>query len=265
MQEARYSSRRPQCRILRAPAWRAHGASVKSGACTISFGEQRIEGRIGADSPHSRMYRRARPVPTAARNRVSVPPEGFTVPSASIFSMLMRSWIATAARLRDVLLLQADIAQRIAARQFDLRATRSMPVISSVTVCSTCRRGLASMKANAGVCRVGLRVHQKFERSRARAASHRRPATPPRRSSCLAQVGIEAWGGRDLDDLLMAALERAVALPDMARGLAVARHLHLDMPRIGHERFDIDSIIAEARLRFGPAARIGFFELRRRR
>jgi len=29
----------------------------------------------------------------------------------------------------------------------------------------------------------------------------------------------------------MAALQRAVALPDMARGLAVAYDLHLDMPR----------------------------------
>src|SRR6185437_11217057 len=60
-----------------------------------------------------------------------------------------------------------------------------------------------------------------------------------------AQGGIEARRRRDLDDLLVTALQGAVALPDMTRRAAVAGDLDLDMTRIRHQSLGIDRAIAE--------------------
>src|SRR5690606_10762168 len=45
-------------------------------------------------------------------------------------------------------------------------------------------------------------------------------------------AGVESGRGRDLDDLLVAALERAVPVPERDHTTrAVAEELHLEMPR----------------------------------
>ena len=59
-----------------------------------------------------------------------------------------------------------------------------------------------------------------------------------------------AGGRRLLDDLLVAALERAVALEEMQRiAVAVGEHLDLDMARPLEIFFDEQQIVAERRLR----------------
>jgi len=69
---------------------------------------------------------------------------------------------------------------------------------------------------------------------------------PHRRiAELLAQVRVEPRRRCDLHNLLVPPLQRAVALPDMHRRLAVARDLDLDMARIGHQRLGIDQIVAE--------------------
>src|SRR5436305_14602669 len=59
---------------------------------------------------------------------------------------------------------------------------------------------------------------------------------------------------RFLDDLLVATLERAVALVEMqAVPHRVGDDLDLDMPRVRDEFFDQYAVIAECRLGFAPA------------
>ena len=65
---------------------------------------------------------------------------------------------------------------------------------------------------------------------------------------------IERGRGAFLEHLLMAALQRAIALAKVDRmALTVAKHLHFDMARIVEKFFKIDGIVAEGRL--GLAAR----------
>ena len=76
----------------------------------------------------------------------------------------------------------------------------------------------------------------------------------------------QARARRDLYQLLVAALETAFALAerdDMAG--SVADHLHFDVAGVGHQRFDIDRVVAERRLGFGAAAFVGRFQFRGRR
>ena len=59
-------------------------------------------------------------------------------------------------------------------------------------------------------------------------------------------AGFEGRGGRFLPDLLVPALERAVALAEMdGAALAVADHLDLDMVRLGEIFLEIDAAVAE--------------------
>src|SRR5579864_3107010 len=72
----------------------------------------------------------------------------------------------------------------------------------------------------------------------------------------LALDGVERRGGAFLPDLLMAPLERAIALAEMDRAaLAVAEHLDLDVPGLGEIFLEIDRIVAESRLRLGFGGR----------
>ena len=64
--------------------------------------------------------------------------------------------------------------------------------------------------------------------------------------------GADARRGRFLDDLLVAALHRAVALAEMDRvALAVGEHLNLDVARILEELLHVDLIVAERGLGLG--------------
>src|SRR4029078_5671545 len=60
-----------------------------------------------------------------------------------------------------------------------------------------------------------------------------------------------------------ASLDRAFTFPQMAdRTMTIADDLHLDMARLADQALDIDVAVAESRLGFGLAARIGLLQLR---
>ncbi len=74
----------------------------------------------------------------------------------------------------------------------------------------------------------------------------------------LALGGVERGGGALLEDLLVAALQRAVALAEMdGAALAVAEHLDLDVARALEVFLEIDRLVAERGLRFGARGREG--------
>ena len=71
-------------------------------------------------------------------------------------------------------------------------------------------------------------------------------------ADALAHLEVERGRGAFLPDLLVAALQRAVALAEMdGVALAVAEHLDLDMARLLEIFLDIDGVVAESGLGFG--------------
>src|SRR5205807_3523180 len=74
----------------------------------------------------------------------------------------------------------------------------------------------------------------------------------------LALLGIERRRGRLLEHLLMAPLQRAVALAEMyAFAMSVAQHLDLDMARLAEIFLEVDRIVIEGSFGFGAGQRIG--------
>ena len=70
----------------------------------------------------------------------------------------------------------------------------------------------------------------------------------------LAEVGVEVGRRRDLDDLLVTSLDRAVALEEVYDvALGVGEDLHLDVPRVDHGLLDEDGRVAERALRLAHA------------
>ncbi len=68
-----------------------------------------------------------------------------------------------------------------------------------------------------------------------------------------ALVVVDRRGGRLLEDLLVAALQRAVALAQVDAGaVAVGQHLHLDMAGAGQAPLQVDAIVAERGGRLPP-------------
>ena len=71
-----------------------------------------------------------------------------------------------------------------------------------------------------------------------------------------ARLGVQGRRGRFLQHLLVAALQRTVALAQMHDiALAVAQNLHFDMARLAEIFLDIDVVIAEGGLGLGAAER----------
>ena len=64
-----------------------------------------------------------------------------------------------------------------------------------------------------------------------------------------------------LDELLVAALDRAVAIAQVHDALAVPEHLHLDVPPAAHEALEVDARIAERSPRLGDRECELWFEL----
>jgi hypothetical protein len=108
-------------------------------------------------------------------------------------------------------------------------------VTASVMVCSTCRRGLASMKTKGSVgC---WPVDQEFEGAQALVAARRAPWRSAASVISWSQAGFSDGAGRDLHQLLEAALQRAFALAQRHHAaLAVAQQLHLDVAGAGISR-----------------------------
>ena len=76
------------------------------------------------------------------------------------------------------------------------------------------------------------------------------------------RLRVEQRARRFLDDLLVAALDRALALAEMDHvAVLVAQHLDFDVARIGDELLDEDAIVAEARFRLRSRARKTFGDL----
>ncbi len=97
-----------------------------------------------------------------------------------------------------------------------------------------------------------VHIHQEFDRARAFVVDVR--------AQLLAEVADllalrfrQIGGGGALDDLLVAPLDRAVALPQVIDvALLVAEDLHLDVPRAQDHLLEIALAVAECRLRLAP-------------
>ena len=71
----------------------------------------------------------------------------------------------------------------------------------------------------------------------------------------------QRWRGGHLDDLLVAALKRAVPIAEAAdAAVAIRRHLHFHMAGVGQELLHVDVRNAEGRLRLGLGAGEGFVD-----
>ena len=69
-------------------------------------------------------------------------------------------------------------------------------------------------------------------------------------------ASLSAGDGRFLEDLLVAPLQRAVALAEMDRiALTVAENLDLDVARLGQILLHVDLVVAEGGLGFGARGR----------
>ena len=81
-----------------------------------------------------------------------------------------------------------------------------------------------------------------------------------RKQQLLADTGVERWGGGDFQQFLIAPLQGAVALPEMANLFAVADDLYFDMPGTGNQALDIERLIAKRAFGFRAAAGKGFVQ-----
>jgi hypothetical protein len=76
------------------------------------------------------------------------------------------------------------------------------------------------------------------------------------------RVASDDDGSRcNFDQLLVAALQRTFAFPQMADRGAITEDLHFDVPRVDQHFFDIEAAVAESRVRFGGATRERVVEL----
>ena len=136
----------------------------------------------------------------------------------------------------------------------------SIPVTSSLTGCSTCRRAFSSMK-----WKVPSGAEQELERAGVLVADRAARALG-RRLHLLARVGVERRRGRLLDELLVPPLDRALALAEREHAaVLVAEHLDLDVARGDERLLDVERPVRERRLRLGARGRVGGLELVGRR
>src|SRR5271155_4329395 len=78
----------------------------------------------------------------------------------------------------------------------------------------------------------------------------------------LPQLGADTRAGCNLNQLLMAPLDRALSFAQvnyLAR--LITEYLHFDMARRRHEAFNINRIVAERRLRLRLTPPVGLFEI----
>ena len=131
---------------------------------------------------------------------------------------------------------------------------------SSVTVCSTCSRPLASMNAKRpSLARVGLDEElPRAQAAVARGAGHAHGGV----GECAADPVVERRRRGDLDQLLVPALDAAVAVAEAEhRPVVVTGDLHLDVPGALDEPLDVDVAVAERRRRLRAGALDGLGHL----
>ncbi|MNX81468.1 hypothetical protein D3C86_1131560 [compost metagenome] len=106
----------------------------------------------------------------------------------------------------------------------------------------------------------GLRgLHEELERPKA-AVAHLARHHRGGMEDTLAQARREYRARRDLDQLLEAPLQRAVALAQRHHVAPIANDLYFDVARAFHQPFRVDLVHAEGAARLGTAARVGFRE-----
>ena len=99
---------------------------------------------------------------------------------------------------------------------------------------------------------VALRGQEPLDRARRPV-----PGRPRGRDPDLAEPGAEAAVDRGrgslLDELLVAALDRAVALAEVDHvPVRVREHLHLDVAWVDEQPLDVDGVVAEVRAALAP-------------
>ena len=167
-----------------------------------------------------------------------------------------------AARRRNRRLLQAQLGQRLPARDPQLRSHQIDPA-------DLLRHRVLHLqprvRLNEEEALVVRSVLQKLERPQA-AVVHRLRQPHRRRRNLIAHLRPQRRAGRKLHELLVAALHAALALAHMAhRPRAIADDLNLDVPRPRDQLLHIDRARSERRLRFRPAPRVRLLHIRRRR
>ncbi len=138
-------------------------------------------------------------------------------------------------------------------------------VAAAGRVAAEMRGGVPSCSGFAAGVRGGVRVDQELEGAEAREA-HLAREPEGGVGEAVAQARRKARGRRDLDELLVAALDAALALAEARdRAAAVADDLDLDVARPRHQALDVDVAVAEGGERLRPAALVGVVERRERR
>src|SRR4051794_7308711 len=135
--------------------------------------------------------------------------------------------------------------------------TRSTPITSSVIGVFDLQSGVGLNEVEVALRREGLAgVHQELERANvvvADGGGQRHGGG----ADAVPKLCGEAGRGRNLDDLLVSALEAAVPLAEVNDTLAVAHDLHLDVPRALQPFLHVEGAVAEGGpgFRFGPGER----------
>ena len=81
-------------------------------------------------------------------------------------------------------------------------------------------------------------------------------------ADAVAELGVEVRRGGDLDDLLVAALDRAVALEEVHEpAVPVGEDLYLDVPRADHRPLEVDGGVAERALGLAAGGADGLLEV----
>ena len=120
-------------------------------------------------------------------------------------------------------------------------STRSTPNTASVTGCSTCSRVFISRKKKPSSPSTSSTVPAPSYPAASASATAASPISRPQRI-------VDGGGGSLLDDLLVTALQRALALAEVDAGaVPVGEHLHLDVTGAVEVALDEDAVVAERR------------------
>jgi hypothetical protein len=99
-------------------------------------------------------------------------------------------------------------------------------------------------------------VQQEFESAQA-AVVHRFGQAHGGGEDGAAQAWVQVGAGGNFQQLLVAPLQGAIALPQVADDASITNDLHLDVPGALDQALDVETVIAERRARFSLAASIG--------
>ena len=187
------------------------------------LGEHRVV--VAADRRCPRRVRESTRTPVARRlveRRAPSPPVG-RKPRAGILGV--DAGLDGVPGQRDVVLRRSE--QLLPAAMRSCRSTRSRPVTSSVTGCSTCRRVFISMKKNSS----GRSADDdELDGARAGVVDAARACRTAAAPIAGARRRVEQRRRRLLDDLLVPALQGALALAEVDDvAVRVGEHLHLDV------------------------------------